>query len=111
MVDYDHIAGIEKKVHLLLAENKYSVNKLCEQIGMTPNGYSKMWKNRSIKVETIQKIADVFEIPISHFFTTRSENPYSIEAQSNEVSEIREKYIQALESENQLLKKLLQKEK
>ena len=104
----DFIATLEKKVNVLLAERKISAAKLSEGIGMTPNGYSKMWKKRSIKVETIQKIADFFNLPLSHFFIGLSDSQqYQSATGNSEVNEIREKYIQALESENELLKKLL----
>lgn len=112
MSESDHISTIEKKVNVLLAENKVSAVKLCENIGMTANGYSKMWKNRSLKVETIQKIANFFEVPLPHFFPSLNravEGSYNFEDEASEVNEFREKYIQALESENKLLKKLLEK--
>ncbi len=114
MTDPDPISSVEKKVNLLLAENKISMTKLCESIGMTVNGYSKMWKNRSIKVDTIQKIADYFKVPLSHFFSTldvTSSESYKLGLENTEVNEFREKYIKALESENELLKKLLEREK
>lgn len=99
----DSIAAIEKRINVLMAENKVTIARLCDNIGMTANGYSKMWKNKSIKVETIQRIADYFKVPLSHFF----DGEYPSNQTSGEVNEIREKYIQALESENELLKKIL----
>ncbi len=107
MQESDPISQIERKIQVLLVENKISVAKLCEEIGMTSNGYHKMWKNRSLKVETMQKIAKFFSVPLDSFFTTSNSPGYLINDPSSSVEEIREKYIQALESENKLLKQLL----
>ena len=80
-VDPIHFA--HKKINVLMAENSISVARLCEEIGMTSNGYSKMWKNRSIKVETIQKIADFFELPLSNFIPSE----YQMEGTGGKVEE------------------------
>ena len=106
-MEEDPIQAIEKKVQILLVQSDTSITKLCEGIGMTVNGYQKMWKNRSIKVETIQRIAAFFKVPLSHFFSNPATSVYEIGTSDAGVEEMKEKYIQALESENRLLKQLL----
>lgn len=52
-----------------IRDNKgYTKKYLCEQIGMTPNGYDHATKNNTLKVRDLESIADVLEVPVTIFF-------------------------------------------
>jgi transcriptional regulator with XRE-family HTH domain len=83
---------LEKKIKELSKKNSLSIRQLCLKIEMTESGLSKAFDNNTLKIETLQKIADVFAVPISYFFVD--------ETNSNEAFEL-------LKKENELLKNSL----
>ncbi len=61
-MNYNKIENIRK-------QKKVSQRDLCKIIGITTVGYSKMIREESIKVSTLEKIAKVLEVPVIYFFT------------------------------------------
>ena len=55
---------VEKK----LKEKEISILTLCKKIGITQQGYYSIFKNKSLKIKTLQSIAEVLEVPIIIFF-------------------------------------------
>lgn len=58
---YDIIEALRK-------EKKIPKMDFYEKIDMTSKGYTLMVENNSIKVATLQKIAEVLDVPVSTFF-------------------------------------------
>lgn len=56
------------KIKFLCDKRKVTIRKLAQEIGVSEIGLHKMISNNSMKVETLQKIADYFELPVSSFF-------------------------------------------
>jgi transcriptional regulator with XRE-family HTH domain len=61
----NQLEGIIKE---LAKEKRYSIRQLCKKIEISETGLYKTLKNNTLKVETLQKIADVLEVPITYFF-------------------------------------------
>lgn len=56
------------KIKFLSDEKNISLKKLCVEIDVTEQGLQKMFANNSMKIETLEKIAKVFDVPVSYFF-------------------------------------------
>lgn len=57
-----------------LAERKHmSLTELAEKIGITYVGLSKIIRENTTTLSTLQKLADVFNVPIQAFFMTQDE--------------------------------------
>jgi len=66
-----HIIVMElilNRIKLISEQNKLSIRKLCSELGITEVGFAKMFKNDSLKVATLDKIAKYFNVPVSYFF-------------------------------------------
>ncbi len=77
--------------------------ELSYRLSLTPYGFDQMIKNQSMKVDTLEKMSKIFDVPITYWF-----DEYGIEAQElimNEPSEqINDRsYFQSLQ--NQLERK------
>lgn len=55
-------------IEKLLLDRKISKMDFYAQIGMSSTGFNQSLENNSMKVSTLQKIAEVLGIPISYFF-------------------------------------------
>lgn len=60
-VDYSRIT-------LLIRSKNLSENKFAESIGMSGNGFRSMMNNQTLKIEVLEKICEVYSLPITHFF-------------------------------------------
>lgn len=56
----------------LATRKKISIVELAEKIGISSQGLYKAISENSTRVETLEKIAEVLQVPISTFFTTNS---------------------------------------
>jgi transcriptional regulator with XRE-family HTH domain len=52
----------------LVNEENLSDNKIARIMDMTGTGYREMLKNQTMKVETLEKVARHFNLPVSYFF-------------------------------------------
>lgn len=59
---------IYSKIKKLLTEENLSVPQLAEKIGMTKGGLYAAIENNTLSVKTLEKIAEVFNVPITSFF-------------------------------------------
>jgi transcriptional regulator with XRE-family HTH domain len=59
---------IYNKIELLRKKKRISKTEFYEAIGMSTNGFLQMVENNSMKITTLQKIADVLGVPMSFFF-------------------------------------------
>jgi len=57
-----------KKMVDLVKEQNLSDNKIARIMDMTGTGYRDMLKNHTMKVDTLEKVARHFNIPVSYFF-------------------------------------------
>ncbi|MBD5351350.1 MAG: helix-turn-helix transcriptional regulator [Bacteroides sp.] len=57
-----------QKIKVLAKERGTTINDLAEQLGMTPQAIHLMVRENSTKTDTLERIARMFEVPISIFF-------------------------------------------
>jgi transcriptional regulator with XRE-family HTH domain len=57
-----------KKLIDLVSEENLSDNKIARIMDMSGTGYREMLKNQTMKVETLEKVARHFNVPVSYFF-------------------------------------------
>jgi phage repressor protein C with HTH and peptisase S24 domain len=71
------MASIEQRIKDFAQQRGVPLKNLASQIEMTETGFYAMIRNKSIKVETLQKISSVLDVPITRFFSDNSE-PVSV---------------------------------
>jgi len=59
---------IEAKIRIEARKQRLTILELCTSISMTEAGFYKMISTGSIKVKTLQSIADTLNLPIASFF-------------------------------------------
>jgi transcriptional regulator with XRE-family HTH domain len=59
---------IEETVKKYCRQQGLTLKELAGRIGMTETGLSRSLKKRSLKVKTLEDIAEVLEVPIGFFF-------------------------------------------
>ena len=57
-----------QKIKVLAKERGTTINDLAKQLGMTPQAIHLMVRENSTKTDTLERIARMFEVPISIFF-------------------------------------------
>jgi transcriptional regulator with XRE-family HTH domain len=57
-----------KKLNDLIRENNLTQNKAAAAFGVSSPGLREMIDNKTMKVETLEKIAKYFNVPVSYFF-------------------------------------------
>jgi len=75
---------IHKKIKELVKIRNTTISGLCQKIGMTESGFNFSMKNNTLKIETLQKIAEVLEMPVCCFFED-GETDISQSMQKNEI--------------------------
>ena len=63
------MVNVAEKIKKALFEKGWTQRKLCNEIEMSENGYKKMVENQSWKLETLEKIANALELPLTFFIT------------------------------------------
>lgn len=92
-----------EKIELLLQQKGVRKMEFYGSINVTHAGFSKMIKNKTITVETLERIAAYFKVPASSFFDDSTvKQPTLLELQSK-VSELYEEN-RLLAKENSKLK-------
>lgn len=56
------------KIKDLCEKKNIKLRQLAEMIGITPEGMSNIIKTNSTKIDTLEKIANILEVPITYFF-------------------------------------------
>ena len=56
------------KIKHIAEEKNITFKSLCGEVGVTEAGLHQMIRNKSIKVDILEKISIVLKVPISHFF-------------------------------------------
>jgi len=57
------------KIKSIAEEKKISIRELCKNAGLTEQGYYNNIKTNSMKVETLEKIAEALRVPVHLFFS------------------------------------------
>jgi transcriptional regulator with XRE-family HTH domain len=71
-----------KRLKELVDKENLSQNKAAAAFGMSAPGYKEMLDNQTMKVETLEKVARHFNLPVSYFF----------DEEANELNEPRAEY-------------------
>jgi transcriptional regulator with XRE-family HTH domain len=117
-VDFDKIKKLAKR-------RGFTLKELIAQIDMSEANYYKCVKRGSIETRHLEKIADVLVAPPTYFFDESSGNQKNILGNNNRVSvdspnshnktntgshelEICKERVKALESENKLLREMIE---
>lgn len=88
-------------------ELNISIKYLCQEINISEQGLNQMIRNQSMKIEVIENIAKVLDIPVCYFF----EEDFKIQERKKEECPLcreKEERIKDKEEIIQLLKKQLQ---
>ena len=57
----------------LLKERGIKIKDFCDELGLTEQGFAKLIRANSTKIETLELIAQKLNVPISTFFTEKHE--------------------------------------
>ena len=57
-----------EKIEQLIKKENLTQNKAAAAFGMSSPGFKEMLDNKTMKVETLEKIAKYFNVPVSYFF-------------------------------------------
>lgn len=104
---------IDEKIRVLAKKSGLSIRKLCQKIDMSESGFYAMIKNDSMKLDTLQKIANFYNVKTSYFLDENidvSEKLDYVKKIEESPKEILmnfdiERYLHQLEKENEELKK------
>ena len=56
------------RIRRLIDNKKITIREFAEKIGVSEPGIHNMFRTHDMKVSTLQKIADYFDVPITYFF-------------------------------------------
>ncbi len=101
------------KIKFLADQNKITLKQICAQIDITEQGLQRMFSNNSMKIDTLEKIATVLNVPVAYFFseegfknvvysaTSQAEDAAALRLENSrllkEISDLKTKIIQLLE--------------
>lgn len=64
---------VGKELYNILRDRKIKKKDFAAQLGMSPENLSKIFKKESVDAERLGQIADLLNLPISHFFDGKSD--------------------------------------
>jgi transcriptional regulator with XRE-family HTH domain len=102
---------LELEIKNLLKKRNLHIGELCEKIGMSHHGLNKTLKNNTIKLETLQKIADVLEVSITYFFGSGSSGNKESDKRVMELERELEMARQTISNNNLLIEMLKERNK
>jgi transcriptional regulator with XRE-family HTH domain len=56
------------RIKSLIDENNLTIKGFAEKVEVSEQGIHSMFRSQDMKVSTLQRIADYFEVPITYFF-------------------------------------------
>lgn len=71
------------KIKILCENKNTTVRDLCNTIKISEAGLYQMFRNKSMKIETLEKIAEALNIPVSTFFNDNIELNNNVENNGN----------------------------
>jgi len=69
-------------IESLIVERNLSQTKVAKTIGMSREGFGRMLKSKTMKVSTLESIAEVLNVPTTHFFEEHSPKKNEFSEQS-----------------------------
>lgn len=67
----------------LLKERGIKIKDFCEELGLTEQGFAKLVRANSTKIETLELIAEKLEVPVRIFFSNPPEEEHEAELLTN----------------------------
>ncbi|MDR0815770.1 MAG: helix-turn-helix domain-containing protein [Bacteroidales bacterium] len=55
------------RIKKLIDDNKLTIKGFADKIGLSEPGLHSMFRQNDMKISTLQKIADYFDVPITYF--------------------------------------------
>lgn len=62
-----------QKIKVIAKERGITINELAEQLGMTPQAVHLMVRENSTKTDTLERVAQILQVPITVFFDEEKE--------------------------------------
>jgi len=62
------MSKISEKIEKLREQHNLSMRQFAHRIGMTDSGYGIMIKKNTVKVDTLEKISQAFNVQMAYFF-------------------------------------------
>lgn len=62
-----------QKIKVIAKERGIAINELAEQLGITPQAIHLMVRENSTKTDTLERIAQILQVPVSVFFEEEKE--------------------------------------
>jgi transcriptional regulator with XRE-family HTH domain len=56
------------KIRLLMSQRKFNESQLAKEIGMSQPGLKSTLNNGTMRVDTLERLCSVFDVPVSYFF-------------------------------------------
>jgi len=57
-----------RKIEELRNSKRFSKTEIAGRLGMTLNGYEKMISLKTLNVERLEKLCEIFKVPVQYFF-------------------------------------------
>jgi len=83
---------LDYKIKNLAKEKNISIRQLCIKIEMTEQGFSRSLTSNTLKIETLQKIADVLNVSVGYFFGIENDDCKKIIIEKEEYKKIATKF-------------------
>lgn len=77
-----------QKINDLRKEKNYTWNDLSEKLGISLAGVQKIIASNSTKIETLEKIADFFQVPVRYFFEDIQKDELNTEGFKSEINRL-----------------------
>lgn len=61
------------KIRVLMMHNNFSERKLATEIGMSNTGFRTALERKTLRIDHLEKISAVFDVPVTYFFNESNE--------------------------------------
>lgn len=90
-----------------LRENlRFSKKDIYDYLGITAAGYEKMMRNKTCTVSYLEKIAELFQVPLTIFFETDQSNQVNVSERRGNY-ELKHQELEKCKAQLELLKEML----
>lgn len=79
------------KIHNILDDSKLTLGEICEKIGLSRAGLYRALKNKTLKISTLELLAQTLDVPVFYFFTDEDIDLDSINNVQHYKDELQEK--------------------
>ncbi len=76
------------KLKTILQEKNITIEKLCQNVGITRSGYHMMIKNDTMQICTLEKISKFLDVQVYTFFTDDYKNEAIISEDEKAINEL-----------------------